>query len=116
MRIDHSHHAHTCPPKLLYGVYAALLFLTIVTVAVAKVDLIADVIGSGDLSLIVAVAIAAVKCSLVMAIFMHLKWDTAINNIAFLGSLIFLSLLFLFTLADFFSRGEANAAAGMLGN
>ena len=35
-----------------------------------------------------------------MTFFMHLKYDTAINNIAIISSFLFLSLLFIFTLAD----------------
>ncbi|MEO0478147.1 MAG: cytochrome C oxidase subunit IV family protein [Planctomycetota bacterium] len=106
VRIDHSHHAHAVSSKLLAGIYFALVVLTIVTVVLAKT------VDFGDLSLLVAVAIASVKSTLVMAIFMHLRWDTPINNIAFLSSVIFLSLLFLFTLADIFSRGEANYIGG----
>lgn len=107
VRIDHSHHAHTVSSRLLAGIYVALVFLTILTVGLAKAGL-----EFGDLGLLVAVAIASVKSTLVMAVFMHLRWDTPINNIAFLASIIFLSLLFLFTLADIFSRGEANYLGG----
>ena len=60
----------------------------------------------GSANLLIAMAIASVKAGCVMAIFMHLRWDTAINNIAFLGSLLFLGLLFLFTMADFATRGS----------
>ena len=35
---------------------------------------------------------------------LHVKWDTAINKIVFLSSFLFLSLLFIFTLADFATR------------
>lgn len=103
--VDHSHHPHVCSFQTFLAVYVALLFLTVVTVAVARVDL-------GAAAMPVAMAIAAVKASLVMTVFMHLKWDTAMNNIAFLSSLLFLSLLFLFTLADVFTRGEVDAVSG----
>lgn len=103
--VDHSHHAHVCTFQTFFGIYIALLFLTFVTVAVAQFDF-------GGANLLIAMAIAALKASLVMTVFMHLKWDTAMNNIAFLGSLIFLSLLFLFTLADISTRGVADPMAG----
>ena len=73
-------------------VLVALLFLTFVTVAVAQFDF-------GSANMLIAMAIAAVKASLVIAFFMHVKWDTAINKIVFLSSFLFLSLLFVFTLA-----------------
>lgn len=50
-------------------VFAALVIGTILTVAVATVDL------GGSKNILLAVLIAAVKASLVAAIFMHLKWE-----------------------------------------
>ncbi|MHC5065418.1 MAG: cytochrome C oxidase subunit IV family protein [Planctomycetota bacterium] len=97
---DHSGH-HVCSFQLFAGVFFALLILTIVTVAVSRFDF-------GGFNMIIAMAIAAVKASLVMSIFMHMRWDTAINNIAFLSSILFLSLLFLFTLADYTTRGDTD--------
>lgn len=96
--VDHSVHTHVCSFRTLTANFFALLVLTIVTVVVSRFHF-------GDLNLLIAVAIAAVKASLVMTIFMHLKWDTAINNIAFLSSLLFLALLFLFTISDVATRG-----------
>jgi cytochrome c oxidase subunit 4 len=98
--VDHSHHAHVSSFALFLKTYAALCFLTVVTVAVSRVDF-------GSANMLIAVLIASLKAGLVMTIFMHLKWDTAMNNIAFIGSFIFLSLLFLFTLADVSTRGMA---------
>lgn len=98
---DGMHHAHVVPAKMLAGVLMALFFLTFITVWVAQFDF-------GSANMLVAMAIAAVKASLVMAIFMHLRWDTAINNIMFLGSFLFLSLLLIFTLSDFATRGDTS--------
>jgi len=95
------HAPHAVPAVVFLRVLIALLFLTIVTVAVSYVDF-----GSGNM--FVAMAIAAVKVSLVMTFFMHLKWDTAINNIAIISSFLFLSLLFIFTLADYTTRGATD--------
>ena len=95
----HGHDAHSYGPhhvtstKTFVNVLLALLFLTIITVAASRVDF-------GAANLLIAMLIASVKASLVIAIFMHVKWDTAINKIVFLSSFLFLSLLFVFTLAD----------------
>lgn len=107
--VDHSHHTHVASFGTFLNVYIALLFLTFVTVAVAEP---VSGLALGGASMIVAMAVAALKASLVMTIFMHLKGDTAINNIAFLSSLLFLSLLFLFTLADHATRGVSDPIAG----
>ena len=82
---------------MFFSVLVALLFLTFITVAVAQFDF-------GSANMLIAMGIAAVKASLVIAFFMHVKWDTAINKIVFLSSFLFLSLLFVFTLADLFTR------------
>ncbi len=93
------HHVHVVGTRVFLNVLVALLTLTIVTVAISRFDF-----GSGNM--IMAMLVAAVKASLVMAVFMHLRWDTPINLIFFLGSFVVLSLLFLFCFADGFARDE----------
>lgn len=95
------HVAHVSSAGTLMRVLLALLVLTIITVAVSRVDF-------GGANLFVAMAIAVVKMSLVMTWFMHLKHDTAVNILFILGSFVFLSLLFLFTLADAGTRADTD--------
>lgn len=96
---DHGHgelqmgHHHVSSSQMFVNVLLALLVLTVVTVGASRFDF-------GSANLLIAMLIASVKASLVVAFFMHVKWDTAINKIVFLGSFLFLSLLFIFTLAD----------------
>ena len=97
---EHKH--HVCSFSQFFGIYVALLFLTVLTVLISSR---VTGIDMGPFSLIIAMGVASLKAGLVMTVFMHLRWDTAINNIAFLSSLLFLSLLFLFTIADFKTRG-----------
>lgn len=84
---------------MFLNVLVALLILTIITVAISRFDF-----GGGNM--IIAMAVAVMKASLVMAVFMHLRWDTPINNIFFLGSFVLLALLFLFSFADGFARDQ----------
>lgn len=93
---DHGH--HVVPMKVYIGVFATLLFLTVVTVAVAQVDL-------GPANMLVAMLVATVKASLVCMFFMQLKYDEKLNAIIFVFGLIFVALFFLFTTLDVFSRG-----------
>lgn len=98
---DHSHDpnsfAHPAPLKLLYGVFVALLALTVITVAVAKLDL-PEVIARFDVW--IAMGIASIKAFLVAAIFMHMWWDKPFNILVFLSSLLFVALFVGFTLMD----------------
>ncbi len=55
--------------KVYLIVFAALAVGTIITVAAARVDF------GGHVNVMVALAIAAAKATLVAAIFMHLKWE-----------------------------------------
>jgi cytochrome c oxidase subunit IV len=94
---EHHGLAHTTPVKLLVAVLGALMFLTIVTVAVTSVDL-----GSSG-NLIVAMVIATIKAALVVTFFMHLVWDKKLHLILFLVSVLFLILFLSMTVTD---RGE----------
>ena len=86
--------AHVMPVRMLVAVWAALMVLTVITVAVTSVDL-----GS-RVNLIVAMAIATIKAGLVVTYFMHLRWDRPFNILVFLGSLLFVSLFISMTLFD----------------
>ena len=78
---------HVIPTQLLLKVWAALIFLTIVTVAVTWVNL-------GVLNLWVALGIATVKAVIVALFFMHLLYDRPFNAIVLVVA-IFFTLLFL---------------------
>ena len=86
-------HHHVSTSQMFLRVLIVLLILTGITVGTSRIDF-------GSANMLIAMFIACIKASLVMAFFMHLKWDTAINKITFLSSFLFLSLLFIFTLAD----------------
>lgn len=92
----HSDHglAHTTPVALLVGVLAMLMILTVLTVAVTQVDLGA----TGNL--VVAMVIATIKATLVVAFFMHLVWDKKLHLILFLISVLFLILFLALSLTD----------------
>ena len=95
---DHSSGHHVASAALFLRVLITLLVLTFITVVASRFNF-------GGANLVIAMAIAAVKASLVIAFFMHLLWDTAMNKIVFLSSFLFLSLLLTFTLSDLVTRG-----------
>jgi len=84
---------HIAPFKILLGVFLALTVLTIITVVASMFDF-------GEYNLIVALAIAVVKASLVVLFFMHLIWDRPFNAIVFVGCLIFVGLFISLALLD----------------
>ncbi len=98
---NHSDHAsgHDHHPSLgaYLKVFTFLLFATVVTVAVAQVDL-------GVLNTPVAFLIATIKAFAVLAIFMHLKYDNMMNRAIVGVAIFFVFLLFIFSALDVFTR------------
>ena len=84
--------------KSYIAVFAALIVATILTTAVAFVDL-------GAFSVVVALAIAVVKMLLVALFFMHVRHSTALTKLVLAGAILWLAIMILMTLADFHSRG-----------
>lgn len=84
---------HVVPVVVLVGVWAALLVLTCLTVAVAYVNL-------GQANLWVAVIIATIKASLVALYFMHLRYDHPFYGLILITALLFITLFIGLTLLD----------------
>ncbi len=87
------HLAHVMSPKLLISVFAALVFLTFVTVAAAQVSF-------GAWEVWVSLGIASIKAAMVALYFMHLRYDKPFNGIVFISSLVFVALFLALTLMD----------------
>ncbi len=83
---EHDAVAHPVPLSTLLGVFAALMALTVLTVAVTKVDL-------GPANIWIALLIAVAKGALVALYFMHLRWDSPFNAIALIAALFMVALL-----------------------
>ena len=79
-------------------VFLGLIALTVVTTAVAFVDL-------GSFSVVVALGIACCKMLLVTLFFMHVRHSTKLTRLVLLGGLLWLGILLLLTLGDVMSRG-----------
>lgn len=85
--------AHPLPVWLLVTVFLVLTALTVLTVLQANLDL-------GSIDIVLALLIATVKATLVMAIFMHLAYDKPFNLIIFAASFVFVALFMSLTLMD----------------
>jgi len=84
--------------KTYFGVFAALIVLTVVTTAVAFVDL-------GPFSTVVALGIACCKMLLVTLFFMHVRHSSKLTKLILIGGLLWLGLMLSMTLTDFATRG-----------
>lgn len=91
-------HDHT---KWYIFTIIALFFLTAITVMAAGIHF-----GSNTTNLIIAMAIATVKASLVVMFFMHIRWEKGMNAIVFLSSVFFVGVFFTFTLLDITTRAK----------
>ena len=88
---EHAH--HIIPLQTYFKVFGALMFLTVLTVLAAKIDL-------GSFNIVLAMLIAIAKSTLVLLFFMHLYYDNKTNLLFFLGSVLFLIIFIAFTYFD----------------
>ena len=95
-----AHHGHyIIPIKVLGTVFGVLVFLTVITVITSRIDL-------GAMNVPLALAIAITKALLVVAFFMALKYDNAVNTLVFSIGAVFVLVFLAFTLADTALRGS----------
>ncbi|MCX8072132.1 MAG: cytochrome C oxidase subunit IV family protein [Candidatus Binatia bacterium] len=89
--------SHVVPTRVYFAIFLALMVLTAITVAVAYVDL-------GIFNNVVALGIACTKASLVILYFMHVRYSDHLVKLSVLIGILFLAILFGFTLADPLTR------------
>ena len=107
---DHAHgpgevHAHIGSYKSYGTIFLALIFFTVLTVAVSYVHL-------GRANLLVAVLIASIKATLVCAFFMHLKDDTKFHTLIVIAAVTFIGVFFALTLNDVSFREHMDPQSG----
>jgi len=89
---------HILPIRLYVTIWAALLGLTVVTAAVAFVNL-------GPFNTVVALVIASVKALLVVLFFMHVKYTSEkMTKVVFVAAIFWLLILLTLSLADYATR------------
>lgn len=85
------------PERTYYGVFAALIGLTLLTVAVSFLEL-------GAWHTTVGVLIGVIKATLVALFFMHLLHSSRASWLAALAGLFWLGILMALTLSDYLTR------------
>lgn len=86
------------PQKTYVFVFLALIGLTVLTTAVAFVDL-------GAFNTVVALAIAFCKMSLVILFFMGVRHSGGLIRIVVIAGFFWFALLVAFTMTDYHTRG-----------
>ena len=88
---------HIVSYKKLVGIWLALLVLTALTVAITRVDL-------GGYKVVGALTIACVKAGLVIAVFMHMKYEGGLLRWLLFLTLVTLAIFIGFTFFDVLYR------------
>jgi cytochrome c oxidase subunit 4 len=89
---------HILPAKLYWAIWASLICLTVLTAAIAFVDL-------GPLNTVVALVIASFKALLVILFFMHVKYTSEkLTKVVIVSALFWLMILLALSLADYTTR------------
>jgi cytochrome c oxidase subunit 4 len=90
-------HAHIVPYKTFLIIWFVLLILTGITIVVAQYNL-------GALNIWVALGIATLKAGLVVAVFMHMKYESYLFKLSLLSALAILAIFIGFTFFDVLYR------------
>ncbi len=93
MDTQHASEHHGPGYPMLAGIWLGLMALTAVTVWAAQIDL-------GFLNIVLAMAIATTKASLVIMVFMHLKYENWLLKSFVLMTFVILAIFIGFTFFD----------------
>jgi cytochrome c oxidase subunit IV len=84
--------------KVYATVFLSLLALTVTTVAISRLDL-------GEYNFVVAMTIAVIKGSLVIAFFMDVRHASSMTKLFIGAGFFWMAILLVFILSDYLSRG-----------
>lgn len=91
------HSEHIVPPSTYIVIILILLFMTALTVTAAYVNL-------GRFNIVVALAIATLKATLVVLFFMHAKYSPKRTKLVIIAGIFWLLILLFMTMSDYASR------------
>jgi cytochrome c oxidase subunit 4 len=92
---------HIVPKTVYFAIFGTLMILTGLTVWVAFHDL-------GPWNIVVALAIAVTKGSLVVLYFMHVRYSDRLTWVVVIAGFFWLVILLALTMSDYFSRSWLN--------
>jgi cytochrome c oxidase subunit IV len=92
---------HVHPVRMYVTIFTILLVFTFTTVVVAEIEL-------GPWNVVVALAIAIIKATLVILYFMHVKDSSSLTKLIVVAGIFWMAILFGLTFNDYLSRGWSN--------
>ena len=93
----HAEEQHHVPYRVYFFVWAALLVLTAVTVAVSYVDM-------KNVIVLTAMLIATTKSMLVVLYFMHIRFEKPIFSVMILAAMLTYGIFVVLTFVDYANR------------
>jgi cytochrome c oxidase subunit IV len=94
---------HIVSPKVYVGIFFSLMILTAATVAAAYVNL-------GQFNIVVALAIATLKATLVVLYFMHARYSPKRTQLVIICAVFWLAIMLALTLSDYSTRDRDAAS------
>jgi cytochrome c oxidase subunit 4 len=88
---------HIVPPKVYIGIFLSLMILTAATVGAAYVNL-------GPFNIVIALAIASLKATLVVLYFMHARYSPKRTHMVIIAAVFWLAIMLALTLSDYVTR------------
>jgi len=88
---------HVVSWRVYLVIFLALAVFTVVTVLAAGHDF-------GPFNTVIALGIAAIKATLVILYFMHVRYSPRLTVLVLFAGFVFLAILILLTMADYLSR------------
>src|SRR4051812_50230269 len=90
--------AHEATKRTYYIVFAILMALLVLTVAAAFLP------WGSRIGIVIAMAVAIIKATLVVIYFMHVKGSSGLTKVFVVAGLAWLAILMGITLADYLTR------------
>jgi cytochrome c oxidase subunit 4 len=94
---EHENANHIVPPRTYLVIILTLIALTALTVTAAYQNL-------GKFNIVVALAIATLKATLVVLFFMHAKYSPRRTQLVIVSGIFWLAILLFMTMSDYISR------------
>ena len=88
---------HIASPKMYVGIFLALMICTGATVWAAYINL-------GQMNIVIALAIATLKATLVVLFFMHAKYSPGRTHLVIICAVFWLGIMLALTLSDYETR------------
>ena len=88
---------HILPTRVYYTIFGVLMLCTYLTVQMAFIDL-------GAFNTVAALVIAVFKATLVVLVFMHVKYSSRLIWVIVIASMFWLGILLVLTMSDYLTR------------